>query len=36
MRTRAWYDADGELLIVPQQGALLLVTELGRLRVEPL
>jgi homogentisate 1,2-dioxygenase len=36
MRARAWYDADGELLLVPQQGALMLVTELGRLRVEPL
>ncbi len=33
---RAFYDADGELLIVPQQGRLLLVTELGRLLVEPL
>ena len=36
MRQRALYDADGELLIVPQYGALLLVTELGQLRVEPL
>jgi homogentisate 1,2-dioxygenase len=36
MRKRALYDADGELLIVPQHGALLLVTELGRLRVGPL
>lgn len=36
MRQRALYDADGELLIVPQHGALLLVTELGPLRVEPL
>jgi homogentisate 1,2-dioxygenase len=36
MRQRALYDADGELLIVPQHGALLLVTELGSLRVEPL
>ena len=31
MRQRAFYDADGELLIVPQQGRLLLTTELGRL-----
>ena len=31
-----FYDADGELLIVPQLGSLLLVTELGRLSVEPL
>jgi homogentisate 1,2-dioxygenase len=36
MRQRALYDADGELLIVPQLGPLLLVTELGRLEVEPL
>ena len=36
MRHRALYDADGELLIVPQQGALRLVTELGRLHVEPM
>jgi homogentisate 1,2-dioxygenase len=36
MVNRAFYDADGELLIVPQQGALALVTELGRMLVEPL
>jgi len=36
MMRRAFYDADGELLIVPQTGRLLLVTELGRLLVEPL
>jgi homogentisate 1,2-dioxygenase len=36
MRERAFYDADGELLIVPEQGRLMLVTELGRLAVEPL
>jgi len=36
MTTRALYDADGELLIVPQQGRMLLVTELGRVAVEPL
>jgi homogentisate 1,2-dioxygenase len=35
MVSRAFYDADGELLIVPQQGELLLVTELGRVAVEP-
>jgi len=35
MTRRAFYDADGELLIVPQAGRLLLVTELGRLLVEP-
>jgi homogentisate 1,2-dioxygenase len=32
---RALFDADGELLIVPQFGALLLVTECGRLPVAP-
>ena len=29
MEDRVFFDADGELLIVPQQGALRLVTELG-------
>jgi homogentisate 1,2-dioxygenase len=32
---RFFYDADGELLIVPQQGRLRLATELGRIDVEP-
>jgi homogentisate 1,2-dioxygenase len=32
---RFFYSADGEMLIVPQLGALTLDTELGRLRVEP-
>jgi len=36
MTDRYFYDADGELLIVPQQGRLALDTELGRLVVEPL
>src|ERR1700689_3377969 len=35
MQRRFFYDADGEMLIVPQQGTLMLHTELGRLRVEP-
>ncbi|MBZ9558755.1 MULTISPECIES: homogentisate 1,2-dioxygenase [unclassified Modicisalibacter] len=35
MTERFFYDADGELLIVPQQGALTLRTELGRLHVAP-
>ena len=35
MTDRVFYDADGELLIVPQQGRLHLATELGRLAVEP-
>ncbi len=33
---RVFYDADGELLIVPEQGRLALVTELGVLTLEPL
>jgi homogentisate 1,2-dioxygenase len=36
MHGRFFYDADGELLIVPQQGALRLATELGVLEVAPL
>ena len=35
MRDRAFYDADGELLIVPQLGRLRIVTELGAMIVEP-
>ncbi len=35
MQSRYFYDADGELLIVPQQGRLRLNTELGRLDVAP-
>jgi len=35
MGRRAFVNADGEMLIVPQQGALRLVTELGLLDVEP-
>ncbi len=35
MRGRFFYDADGELLIVPQQGRLRIATELGVLEVEP-
>jgi homogentisate 1,2-dioxygenase len=36
MTDRFFYDADGELLIVPQQGRLRLATEFGRLDVAPL
>jgi homogentisate 1,2-dioxygenase len=36
MRDRFFYTADGELLIVPQQGRLHLATELGAIDVEPL
>jgi homogentisate 1,2-dioxygenase len=32
---RFFYNADGELLIVPQLGALVIATELGMLRIEP-
>jgi homogentisate 1,2-dioxygenase len=35
MEGRHFYDADGELLIVPQQGALRVATELGVLEVAP-
>ena len=35
MEDRAFYDADGDLLILPEHGALTLLTELGPLRVEP-
>jgi homogentisate 1,2-dioxygenase len=35
MTGRAFFDADGELLIVPQAGRLSIVTELGRLTVRP-
>jgi homogentisate 1,2-dioxygenase len=36
MVDRIFYSADGEWLIVPQLGRLLLTTELGRLALEPL
>ena len=36
MTDRVFFDADGELLIVPQQGRLRLVTEMGVLALEPL
>lgn len=35
MHARYFYDADGELLLVPQQGRLLAHTECGRLQVSP-
>ena len=35
MERRVFVDADGELVIVPQQGALRIATELGRLDVAP-
>lgn len=36
MTDRYFYSADGELLIVPQQGRLRLATELGLIEAEPL
>ncbi len=35
MQDRFFYDADGELLIVPERGRLRIATELGRIDVEP-
>jgi homogentisate 1,2-dioxygenase len=35
MKERCFWNADGEMMFVPQQGALELFTELGRLRVAP-
>jgi len=36
MERRAFQNADGEMLIVPQQGALTVVTEFGRMEIAPL
>ena len=35
MQDRFFYSADGELLIVPQEGHLHIATELGRIDIEP-
>jgi homogentisate 1,2-dioxygenase len=35
MDNRYFYDADGELMLVPQEGAIALATELGRLKARP-
>ena len=35
MTDRVFFDADGELLVIPQEGRLRVVTELGVLAVEP-
>lgn len=35
MDARAFQNSDGEMLIVPQHGALLIVTELGRMEIAP-
>uniref|UniRef100_A0A023GBH8 Homogentisate 1,2-dioxygenase n=1 Tax=Amblyomma triste TaxID=251400 RepID=A0A023GBH8_AMBTT len=35
MKDKALYNSDGDFLIVPQQGSLSIVTEFGRMRVDP-
>ncbi|HVJ10650.1 MAG TPA: homogentisate 1,2-dioxygenase [Burkholderiales bacterium] len=35
MKDRYFWNADGELMFVPQQGSLLLSTELGKLEIQP-
>jgi homogentisate 1,2-dioxygenase len=35
MKRRVFVDSDGELLVIPQQGALRIATELGVLELEP-
>lgn len=35
MKDKAMFNSDGDFLIVPQQGSLSILTEFGRLRVEP-
>ena len=32
---RVFYNSDGDFLIVPQQGTILVTTEMGRMEVEP-
>jgi homogentisate 1,2-dioxygenase len=36
MENKAFYSSDGDFLIVPQVGSLLIKTEMGRIHVEPL
>uniref|UniRef100_A0A914QS24 Homogentisate 1,2-dioxygenase n=1 Tax=Panagrolaimus davidi TaxID=227884 RepID=A0A914QS24_9BILA len=36
MKNRCFYNADGDLLIVPQQGPLKVITEFGKFLIEPL
>jgi homogentisate 1,2-dioxygenase len=36
MKNRCFYNADGDLLIVPQQGPLKIITEFGKFLIEPL
>ena len=35
MRTRYFFNADGEMLFIPQQGRLTLITEMGRIDLSP-
>merc|ERR1711962_369744 len=35
MENKAFYNSDGDLLIVPQQGTLMITTEMGRMTVAP-
>lgn len=35
MKDRAMYNADGDLLIVPQKGTLIILTEFGKMQVKP-
>jgi len=35
MKDRALYNSDGDFLVVPQQGSLIISTEMGRMRVKP-
>lgn len=35
MERRAFFNADGEMLFIPEQGALTLLTEMGRIDVKP-
>ncbi|OXU17585.1 hypothetical protein TSAR_014480 [Trichomalopsis sarcophagae] len=35
MKDKAFYNSDGDFLIVPQLGALYITTEFGKMRVEP-
>lgn len=36
MEKQAFYSSDGDFLIVPQEGTLLIKTELGIMKVQPL
>lgn len=35
MKNKAFYNSDGDFLIVPQKGVLYIKTEFGRLKVAP-